>query len=277
MNIVVLTNGEPHHRYVVNAVHRRHPVRLVLVRRRSLSSPAPRIRRAYWAARDWMSEANRGGWRALRRRRFHRKLLRRERWLKQRAWRAELGVTEDLPFEASLPVEFVDDLHADRSVRLVDASRPDLLLLMGCAIIRPPLLTLPRLGALNCHSSRLPAFRGAAPEHWILLTGRHDGAGVTVHWADERVDAGNIVAQRSVPVFPGDDPFRLRCRSAALLPRLLVDVLGALCEGRPRGTPQDAGGTAYRAEQLTPELRWKCCLMSQRCGPAVDAQVQETG
>lgn len=262
MNIVVLTNGQPYHRYAVNQVHERHPIAAVVVPQRFTSGAAPRIKQAYWSARDWLSAAGRGGWRAIRDRRAQRRLVRWEARLKRQALRNELGIDEDYPFAASLRVTAVEDVNSEATARRITTVRADLLILMGCPIIRPPVLTAARLGVLNCHSSLLPDFRGAAPEHWILFTRRHDGAGMTIHWAVDRVDAGDIAAQRSVPVYPGDDPFRLRCRSVAVAPALLGEVLDALQAGQRPARPQvGRGGRAYRAADLTPAIRWHCCAL----------------
>ncbi len=64
---------------------------------------------------------------------------------------------------------------------------------------------------LNIHPSLLPAFPGAnavdqALEHGVKVTG------VTVHFVDEEIDHGPIIAQRAVPVLPGDDRDSLHAR-----------------------------------------------------------------
>lgn len=64
---------------------------------------------------------------------------------------------------------------------------------------------------LNIHPSLLPAFPGAnaiaqALEHGAKVTG------VTVHFVDEKVDHGPIIAQRAVPILPDDDEEILHAR-----------------------------------------------------------------
>ena len=46
-------------------------------------------------------------------------------------------------------------------------------------ILRPELLAIPRLGAINVHSSLLPKYRGAAPINWAILNGDKE-TGVTI-------------------------------------------------------------------------------------------------
>lgn len=64
---------------------------------------------------------------------------------------------------------------------------------------------------LNIHPSLLPAFPGAhavpdALAYGVTLTG------VTVHFVDEKVDHGPIIAQRAVEVMPGDTAEALHTR-----------------------------------------------------------------
>lgn len=64
---------------------------------------------------------------------------------------------------------------------------------------------------LNIHPSLLPAFPGAHAVAQALDAGVRV-TGVTVHLVDEEVDHGPIVAQRAVPVLPGDDVATLHAR-----------------------------------------------------------------
>jgi len=58
--------------------------------------------------------------------------------------------------------------------------------------------------------------------------------GVTVHLVDEEYDRGPIVAQRRVPVRPGDDAETLAARVLEVEHRLLPDVVAAVADGSCR-------------------------------------------
>ncbi len=84
---------------------------------------------------------------------------------------------------------------------------------------------------LNIHPSLLPAFPGAhaveqALEHGVKVTG------VTVHFVDEEVDHGPIVAQDPVLVDAADDERTLHARIQLVEHRLFPEVLAAFAEGR---------------------------------------------
>lgn len=84
---------------------------------------------------------------------------------------------------------------------------------------------------LNIHPSLLPAFPGAhavadAIDKGVKVTG------VTIHFADELVDHGPIVAQTAVAVRPDDSVDTLHARIQAEEHRLLPEVVAAFVEGR---------------------------------------------
>ena len=61
------------------------------------------------------------------------------------------------------------------------------------------------------------------------LDARVSVTGVTVHWVDEGVDTGPVIAQREVPVLPGDDEDSLRARIQAAEKPLYVNTIRTLC------------------------------------------------
>jgi len=97
-----------------------------------------------------------------------------------------------------------DDPNQPDVVATVRALAPDFLFSFYYRrLLRQPLLEIPTRGALNMHGSLLPHYRGRAPVNWAVLRGeRHTGA--TLHYMDEKPDAGDIVAAQSVPILPDD-------------------------------------------------------------------------
>jgi phosphoribosylglycinamide formyltransferase-1 len=84
---------------------------------------------------------------------------------------------------------------------------------------------------LNIHPSLLPSFPGRhavdeALAHGVKVTG------VTVHFVDEQVDHGPIIAQRAIEVLEGDTTDTLHSRIQAEEHRLYPDVVAALAQGR---------------------------------------------
>ena len=83
---------------------------------------------------------------------------------------------------------------------------------------------------LNIHPSLLPAFPGANAVQQALDQGVKV-TGVTVHFVDEEVDHGPIIAQRAVPVLPDDDLASLHARIQVEEHDLYPRVVGAFARG----------------------------------------------
>jgi phosphoribosylglycinamide formyltransferase-1 len=81
---------------------------------------------------------------------------------------------------------------------------------------------------VNTHSAPLPAFPGAHPIEDVLAAGATETA-ATVHYVDEGIDTGPVIAAEAVPVLPGDTVESLRARVQQVEHRLLPRVVGELC------------------------------------------------
>jgi formyltetrahydrofolate-dependent phosphoribosylglycinamide formyltransferase len=83
---------------------------------------------------------------------------------------------------------------------------------------------------VNTHSAPLPEFPGAHPIEDVLAAGVPETA-ATVHYVDEGVDTGPIIATERIPVQPGDTVETLRARVQAvehvLLPRVVAELVSA--------------------------------------------------
>jgi phosphoribosylglycinamide formyltransferase 1 len=84
---------------------------------------------------------------------------------------------------------------------------------------------------INIHPALLPAFPGVHAQKQALDYGVKF-AGCTVHFVDDGVDTGPIIAQRAVPVLDDDDETRLAARILEQEHAVYVEVLRWLAEGR---------------------------------------------
>jgi phosphoribosylglycinamide formyltransferase-1 len=81
---------------------------------------------------------------------------------------------------------------------------------------------------VNTHSAPLPDFPGAHPIEDVLAAGASDTA-ATVHYVDEGIDTGPVIAAERVAVHEDDDVETLRARVQAVEHRLLPRVVKELC------------------------------------------------
>ncbi len=87
----------------------------------------------------------------------------------------------------------------DEVLSEVGALQPDIVFSIFWNYILPPgFFRIPPDGCINFHCSYLPFNRGKNPNVWPIVEGTP--AGVTLHYIDEGIDSGSIVAQREVVV-----------------------------------------------------------------------------
>jgi phosphoribosylglycinamide formyltransferase-1 len=138
--------------------------------------------------------------------------------------------------EAGIPTAaFSLDCHADRAERdlvlatWLEEHGVELVVLAGYMhLLTKPFLDRFPERIVNVHPSLLPAFPGAHSIADALAAGV-DTTGVTVHYVDEGLDTGAVIAQVEVPVEPRST---LEQRIHEVEHRLLPQVVGDLCPVR---------------------------------------------
>ncbi|MBE3593469.1 MAG: methionyl-tRNA formyltransferase [Candidatus Carbobacillus altaicus] len=130
------------------------------------------------------------------------------------------------------------------------AVKPDLIITAAYGKLLPDdVLNIPRYGALNLHASLLPLYRGAAPIQRAILDGRTE-TGVTLMEMVRELDAGPIIAQRTVPIAAKETTGSLTEKLAEVAADLLIEVLPEYVSGRIRSVSQNETRATY-AEKLT--------------------------
>lgn len=146
--------------------------------------------------------------------------------------------------EHSIPIYTPDSLKDDTWCNIVKDCAPDYIFSFYYRYMIPrSILDAPRVAALNLHGSLLPAYRGRAPVNWVLVTGE-DRTGVTLHEMVEKPDAGNIVAQKEVPITFEDDVYTLYMKMSAAARQLMKDTLPGLADETFARIPQ-TGPSSY--------------------------------
>lgn len=105
--------------------------------------------------------------------------------------------------ELGLPVIEVEDLKSEEFENTLKELNPDLFVVVAFRILPKNILEIPKIGSINLHASLLPKFRGAAPIHWAVIKGEVE-TGCTIFFLDEKVDTGNIILQKKIPIGDND-------------------------------------------------------------------------
>ena len=154
-----------------------------------------------------------------------------------------------------IPVCKVENYHAEDAMDLLRGAHADLGILYGTNIIKEEVFSIPRLGSINIHQGLAPIYRGGPTVFWELFNGEKE-IGITVHYVASKVDTGDIILQKTVPLrydfsryginyeeFLSDFRAGLKEPSA----HLIAEAVRQIAEGRERRTKQDTClGKRYR-------------------------------
>jgi phosphoribosylglycinamide formyltransferase 1 len=143
-----------------------------------------------------------------------------------RAAGLETQTIEEHSFKTRLSAECEEKLVT----QLRDA-KVNLVVLAGyMRMLKNPMLTAFPRRIINIHPSLLPKFPGLEAWRQALAAGE-SVTGCTVHFVDEGVDSGDIIAQAQVPVLSGDTPESLHARIQEAEHRLYPQVIGKFTRG----------------------------------------------
>jgi folate-dependent phosphoribosylglycinamide formyltransferase PurN len=157
-----------------------------------------------------------------------------------------------------------------QAVARAKATRADVLISVYFAWVVPPeILALFPRRAVNFHPAPLPRHRGPNPIAAMVMDRsiKTDGA-MTMHLMSERLDEGDIVAQRAVRFPPDDDLFQYNLGLARAAAGMTADDLPRFLDGTLAATPQNPSIASYHrptnvdmrisARQSAEEVRWRC-------------------
>ena len=144
-----------------------------------------------------------------------------------------------------IPVLQPEKAHDPAFVAELRALEPDLSVVVAYGqILKPEVLSVPRLGSVNIHGSLLPGLRGAAPVQWAIIRGM-ETAGVTIMRMDAGLDSGPMLLRVEEPIEPDESACELSGRLAEIGAEALIEALALLEAGQIAEEPQDPAQATY--------------------------------
>ena len=106
--------------------------------------------------------------------------------------------------------------------------QPDLMITAAYGQFLPTkLLAAAKIAAINVHGSLLPKYRGGAPIQYSIINGDKE-TGVSIMYMVKKMDAGDIISQRSIPIEDTDDSGTMFKKLSLLGRDLLLETLPKL-------------------------------------------------
>lgn len=125
------------------------------------------------------------------------------------------------------------DLYGDIEIlERLSERKIDMIVLAGFMVLMPQNLT-EEFPTINIHPALLPKYGGKGMYgkyvHQAVLANKEKESGITIHWVNERYDAGKIILQEKCVVLPGDTAASLAERIHQLeyeyYPKVIEEIL----------------------------------------------------
>ncbi len=150
---------------------------------------------------------------------------------------------------------FSDEIYGDAALERMRGLELDHLLLAWWPfIIKEPLISLPSRGVLNFHPSYLPYNRGKGYSFWTIV--EDTPFGVTIHYVNEGIDAGDIAFQRRIDKSWEDNGGTLYYKAQDAMIDLFKSVYPRIVAGDIPRLPQEVDkGSFHYGKELDPASR----------------------
>ena len=133
--------------------------------------------------------------------------------------------------------------------------QPDLLITAAYGQFLPSkMLAAAKIAAINVHGSLLPKYRGGAPVQYSIINGDKE-TGVSIMYMVKKMDAGDVISQRAIPIEKDDDNGTMFEKLSILGRDLLLDILPDLIAGKTTATPQDEEKVVFSPNISTEQER----------------------
>ena len=147
--------------------------------------------------------------------------------------------TCELALKHHIPVFEWTNINSPDALRSFRTLAPDMIIVVYFdQILKRQILDIPSKESINLHLALVEEYRGCYPTTWALLNDEKH-TGVTIHYIDESIDGGDIIAECKVPIENDDTGRSLyeKCVDAGI--QLFSSTFPAIAQGTAQTRPQD--------------------------------------
>lgn len=148
-----------------------------------------------------------------------------------------------------IKVHHASDINAPETLAAIEASEPDLTLVIGWSqICRKPFRDIARMGSVGFHPSALPRLRGRGVIPWTILRDEAT-TGSTMFLLDEGVDSGDILLQRLFPLDVEETARSLYDKHTRNIGEMVPEAISLVRAGNPPRRKQNEDDASYCARR----------------------------
>ena len=127
----------------------------------------------------------------------------------------------------NIPLFKFEKLQTSENLNTIKKLQPDIIINQANVILKKETIDIPTIGIINRHAGLLPKYRGLLAPFWALRNEENE-SGISIHFVDEKVDHGEIIVQKRVPIKRYDDFLRLLDRIFKETPSAMIQAITKL-------------------------------------------------
>lgn len=102
----------------------------------------------------------------------------------------------------------------------------DIVIQGGVGILKPEMISVPKIGIINVHPGRLPSYRGNSCPEWAIF--KNDEVWATAHFVDAGIDTGPVICSRRYDIQDNWNYTDFRSHLYEHCASVLIDALGII-------------------------------------------------
>jgi hypothetical protein len=242
-NILVLTGDQIRHQWFCQQLNKNFPIQAVFTE--SFQYPQPKAKSEHEKlAWDWF-------------------FSRRQKYENEHF---KIGPDNPLANRPEIIPVLQGELNSPQTLARINAFAPDIILVYGTSLLGPELLKKYPQSMVNLHVGLPQYYRGSSCNIWPIINTELNCLGACVHRIDAGIDTGEILAQASIELSPGDEEQDLAGKTLLLGTRLIISVMQNWKDETVRPPQKILKGKLYLMKDFTPAvtLRLKQLVESGR-------------
>tara|TARA_R100000008_G_C3575953_1_gene165279 strand:+ start:136 stop:867 length:732 start_codon:yes stop_codon:yes gene_type:complete len=130
----------------------------------------------------------------------------------------------------------------------------DYLFIFGCSLLKKNIFSIPKKGCINIHTGLVQSFRGVDSSLWAIYEEKPEAIGATIHFVNNSIDGGNIIAQSRTELDMEDDLHDIFFKTCNTGFQLLEEKVFDILAGRTRQKKLTKKGKLYQKKDLTKQV-----------------------
>jgi len=145
-------------------------------------------------------------------------------------------------------------LHSNFVLQSLAKLDPKVGFVFGAPLLKKEIFELPEYGCVNIHTGLVEHYRGVDSSLWAMYDNKPDLIGATLHYIDNTIDAGSVVADDNIDIDRFDNLDTLFYKSCQTGFRLLSENIDDIIANKINKKKLESKGTLYQNKDKNPEI-----------------------